>query len=241
MNKYLKKTQGYSIVIPILNEGKNLEELVIKIRKSLAKFKFEIIFVDDNSMDDTLFFLKKLKKKYNFIKYFIRKKKPDLSLSCIHGFNKSKFDNIIVMDGDLQHDPKYIPRMIEIFKDKNLDFVVAARNFRNFFIPGLSMTRFIASKILIYIFFIFVGTKTADPMSGFFIFKKTIYIKNKKKLFGRGYKILSDLIYANTQNINVGDLIITFNLRKKGNSKMNLKVLLNIIFFIFYNFFRKIF
>ena len=44
------------------------------------------------------------------------------------------------------------------------------------------MTRFIASKILIYIFFIFVGTKTADPMSGFFIFKKTIYIKNKKKL-----------------------------------------------------------
>ena len=145
------------------------------------------------------------------------------------------------MDGDLQHDPKYIPRMIELFKNKNLDFVVAARNFRNFFIPGLSMTRFIASKILIYIFFIFVGTKTADPMSGFFIFKKTIYMNNKKKLFGRGYKILSDLIYANTQNINVGDLIITFNLRKKGNSKMNLKVLLNIIFFIFYNFFRKIF
>ena len=103
MNKYLKKTQGYSIVIPILNDNlKNLEELVIKIKKNLTKFKFEIIFVDDNSKDDTLFFLKKLKKKYNFIKYFIRKKKPDLSLSCIHGFNKSKFDNIIVMDGDLQ-------------------------------------------------------------------------------------------------------------------------------------------
>ena len=240
MNKK-KKEQAYSIVIPILNEGKNLEELVTKIKKNLAKFKFEIIFIDDNSKDDSLIFLKKLKKKYNFLKYFIRKKKPDLSLSCIYGFNKSRFDNIIVMDGDLQHDPKYLPRMIKIFKDKNLDFVVAARNFRNFSIPGLSMTRLIASKILIYIFFIFVGTKTTDPMSGFFIFKKIIYMKNKKKLFGKGYKILSDLIYVSNQNINVNDLIITFNLRKKGNSKMNLKVLLNIIFFIFYNFFRKIF
>ena len=241
MGQIFRKKQGYSIVIPILNEGRNLEELVLKIKNNLKKFNFEIIFIDDNSKDDTFSFLKKLKKKNNFIKYFIRKKNPDLSKSCIHGFNKSKFDSIIVMDGDLQHDPKYLPRMIKIFKDKNLDFVVAARNFKNYSIPGLSTTRYTASKILIYIFFIFVGTKTADPMSGFFIFKKNIFIKNKKRLFGRGYKILSDLIYSNNKSINVQDLIITFNLRKKGDSKMNFKVLLNIIVFIFYNFYRRIF
>ena len=36
--------------------------------------------------------------------------------------------------------------------------------------------------------------KTDDPMSGYFIFKKEIYFKNKEKMFGRGYKILADLL-----------------------------------------------
>ena len=143
------------------------------------------------------------------------------------------------MDGDLQHDPKYLPKMIKLFLKDNLDFVVAARNFSKFSIPGLSITRFIASKILIYVFFILVGTKTSDPMSGFFLFNKKIYKKNKYKLFAKGYKILSDLVYAERDNVKVKDLNITFNLRKKGNSKMNLKVLINIILFIFFNFFRK--
>ena len=88
-------------------------------------------------------------------------------------------------------------------------------------------------------FFILVGTKTSDPMSGFFLFNKKIYKKNKYKLFAKGYKILSDLVYAERDNVKVKDLNITFNLRKKGNSKMNLKVLINIILFIFFNFFRK--
>ena len=77
-------------------------------------------------------------------------------------------------------------------------------------------------------------------MSGFFLFKKNFFLRNKDRLFGKGYKILSDLIYSSNDHINVKDLNITFNLRKKGNSKMNFKVLLNIIIFIFYNFYRKL-
>lgn len=236
--KNILKRDGYSIVIPILNEGKNLKDLIERINKNLKKFKFEIIFVDDNSTDGSHYLLKKYKKIYK-IRYFIRKQNPDLSLSCILGFKKSKYDKIIVMDGDLQHDPKYLPKMIKLFLKDRLDFVVAARNFSNFSIPGLSFIRFIASKILIYVFFILVGTRTSDPMSGFFLFKKKIFKKNEYKLFAKGYKILSDLIYSERDNVKVKDLNITFNLRKKGNSKMNLKVLINIILFIFFNFFRK--
>ena len=54
-----KKLHKFSIVIPILNEGKNIEDLVKKISKSLKKIIFEIIFVDDNSTDNTLEILKK--------------------------------------------------------------------------------------------------------------------------------------------------------------------------------------
>ena len=102
-------SNGVSIVIPILNEEKNLKKLVKKIKFFLKNFKYEIIFIDDNSRDNSHKILKKIKLKDKKINYYIRKKSTrDLSQSCILGFQKSKFNNILVMDGDLQHDPRYM-------------------------------------------------------------------------------------------------------------------------------------
>jgi len=236
----IKKLNKFSIIIPIFNEEKNLNLLIKKINKSLKNFKFEIIFIDDNSTDNSHSLLKKLRLKNLNLSFYIRSKNKDLSKSCIFGFNKAKFENIVVMDGDLQHEPKYIPKMIKIFITNNLDFVVGARNFKNFRIKGLSFFRFWTSKILMNIFFIFVGKKTSDPMSGFFIFKNTIFKKNKSKLFSRGFKILSDLLYSNKKIIKVKDFQIKFNLRKAGKSKMNFQVLLNLLLFIIFNFYRNL-
>ena len=61
--KNSRKNTGYSIVIPILNEERNLVQLIKKVNKSFKKFKFEIIFVDDNSADKTHYLLNKFKKK----------------------------------------------------------------------------------------------------------------------------------------------------------------------------------
>jgi dolichol-phosphate mannosyltransferase len=66
-------------------------------------------------------------------------------------------------------------------------------------------------------------------MSGFFLFKKKIYNKNKKYLFGKGYKILADLLFNSKSNILVSDYIITFDLRFKDKSKMNFITLLNLV------------
>ena len=91
-----------SVVIPILNEEKNLIKLINEIKKVKKKIKlkkFEVIFVDDNSSDGTENTMKTLLKKNNFIRYFIRKEKnKDLSKSCIMGFKKAFYENIIVMD-----------------------------------------------------------------------------------------------------------------------------------------------
>ena len=65
-----------SIIIPIFNEGRNINELTQLITKNLARikkrFKFEVIFVDDNSSDEKVKILKNIRTKR--IKYFIRKK-----------------------------------------------------------------------------------------------------------------------------------------------------------------------
>ena len=64
-----------SLVIPILNEEKNINLLIHLIKKNLKLIKYEIIFVDDNSSDNSKKIILEFKKKNKFIKYFNRKKK----------------------------------------------------------------------------------------------------------------------------------------------------------------------
>ena len=142
------KTKAVSIVIPALNEALNLEIIVSKINQNLKKYIYEIIIIDDNSVDGSKEVLSKLKKKNRHLKFYIRNKNPDLSQSCQLGFKMSRFDNIIVMDGDLQHDPKYLPSMINLFFLKNNDFLIATRNFSQ---EIVGQPRFILSFILVKI------------------------------------------------------------------------------------------
>jgi dolichol-phosphate mannosyltransferase len=116
--------------------------------------------------------------------------------------------------------------MISLFSIKKYDFLIGTRNFS--FDGSLVFYRFILSKLLIYIFNFFLKPTLNDPMSGFFIFKKNIYKKNKNLMFGKGFKILSDLIY-NKNNYHIGEFVIKFNSRKKNKSKMSLAVLLNVV------------
>ena len=114
----------FSIVIPVFNEGNNLSLLVQKINHFLKKYKYEIIIVDDSSTDDSKNILKKLKKKFKNLKVIFRNKKRDLSKSCSEGFEIAKYDYVLVMDGDLQHNPKYIPLMVSKFDRNKCDFVI---------------------------------------------------------------------------------------------------------------------
>ena len=225
------KKNSLSIIIPILNENKNLINLTKNIFKKVKNIKFEIIFIDDNSNDGSLITLQKLRKKYKNLRFFVRKKNRDLSQSCFLGIIKSKYKNNLIMDGDGQHDPKYIKKILNIFVKKKVDFVIGVRKFENIN-ESLSFTRFMASKILIFIFKILFNLKTSDPMTGFFIFKKNFYLKNKRYFFGKGYKILADLIYSTPHTLKIVDLKINFLKRKNEKSKMSFKVLLILIKFI---------
>lgn len=164
-----------SIIIPILNEKDNIEKLIKLIFVSLKGLVYEIIFVDDNSLDGTFDLIKKIKNKK--ITFYVRKKKPDLTQACILGIRKAKYNYVVIMDGDLQHHPKYIPKFIDEIKNKKIDIIVGVRDFtkRN----QLSTVRYFSSKILIFIINIFFGYKTLDPMSGFFLIKKK-FLKNTK-------------------------------------------------------------
>ena len=227
----------FTIVIPVYNEAKNLKILIPKIYKQLKNEKFELIVVDDNSNDETLQTLKKFRRK-NF-HHLIRKTERDLSKSCILGFKKARYKNIIVMDGDLQHKPSDLKRILYVYFKYNPDIAVGTRDLFKIKKHNLNFLRLLASRILILIVNLLLGNKTSDPMSGFFVFKKKIFQKSEKKMIKKGYKILLDLLYIKNQNVEVIDVNINFDSRMKGKSKMNLKILLYLISMISKKFINK--
>ena len=75
-------------------------------------------------------------------------------------------------------------------------------------------------------------------MSGFFLIKKNVYKKVKNKLVLLGYKILIDIILSCNKKITIEEIKINFNVRDKGFSKMRLKILIQLVFFIIIKYFR---
>tara|TARA_B100000029_G_scaffold433705_1_gene446676 strand:- start:2158 stop:2595 length:438 start_codon:yes stop_codon:yes gene_type:complete len=143
------------------------------------------------------------------------------------------------MDGDLQHNPKYIPKMIDKYYLKNADVVIGTRDLVHGKNPGLNYFRKLFSIILIILLNILFGKKTKDPMSGFFLFSKKIYNKNKKNYFGKGYKILADILYNSSENLKIVDYNINFGHRLKNKSKMNFKILLILLEFLLKRFIKR--
>ena len=233
-----------SIVIPILNEASNISILIPELNKIKIKLKikkFEILLVDDNSNDNIVEVFNKLKKKYKYLKLIIRKKNTrDLSKSCILGFENTLFRNILVMDGDLQHHPKFILKMFKVYLHNDYDIVIGSRDLFKRKNLGLSKNRRFFSIILIFLINFLLGNRTKDPMSGFFLFKKIIFTQSKKRLFSNGYKILADLIYSSKKKLRIKDVNIDFDRRISGKSKMSLSILITLVKFILIQFFKKI-
>ena len=235
------KYKKFSIIIPILNEEKNIITLINQIKKSLIEYKtnYELIFVDDNSDDNSRNIINKIIKKNKFIKLIHRVGKRDLSKSCILGFKNANSKIIVVMDGDLQHSPVDLKKMIKIFLNSNLDVLIGTRSFDDQKV-GLNIFRKISSKIIVIIINILLGKKTSDPLSGFFIFRKKVYNENKKKLFSKGFKILSDIIYSSKKNLFLKDYKINFSYRNAEKSKMRFKILIILMIFILKRFILRI-
>ena len=224
----LKKKIILSTGMSNIKEIKNA--LKILLSNGLSKKKITLLYCISSypTHPNEIFLpeIKNFKKKFKNLKFFIRKEKPrDLSRSCIMGFKKTNFTNILVMDGDLQHRPADINKLYKKMVNEDCDIVVGSRELTKKKNEGLRVHRLISSIILIFIVNIFLGFKTNDPMSGFFIFKKKIFLENEKKLTAKGYKILFDLIYAQKKPIKIRDIFIKFNSREEGFSKMDYKVI----------------
>tara|TARA_B100000575_G_C23131960_1_gene656775 strand:+ start:1912 stop:3003 length:1092 start_codon:yes stop_codon:yes gene_type:complete len=210
-----------SIISPTYNEADNIYPFIEKINKSLNTNDYEIIFVDDNSPDDTHKIIKKASKTYTNVRCIRRIGRRGLSSAVIEGALSSSADFLVIIDADLQHDEKLINKMLELAKKEFLDVVVASRFKKEKKSLGLSTTRNYISRFANFLANKITNTNLSDPMSGFFLIKRSVFEDLAINLKGYGFKILLDIFASSNRRIKYKE--VSFNFRKRifGNSKLD--------------------
>ncbi len=216
-----------SIIIPTLNEEKNIFKLYEAIKKKFKCKSYEIIYVDDDSSDKTQSKILSLKKQKKNVRYIFRKER-NLSTAFLDGVKISRGKYIVLMDADLQHSPNDINKLYNEITKKNLDIVIGSRflkNSSNYSKSLKSIIRLLLSKLFIAIINYLFKLNVTDPLAGFFICKRTS-LKNNKLLYKKGFKILLDYLIVNRKKIKLKEVPIKVNKRHYGNSKLNIKIFL---------------
>jgi len=125
------KALEISIVIPVYNERENLTILDEKISKSIKPLNknYEVILVDDGSVDGSAELIRKLKDKNPRLRLIRFGRNYGQTAAFAAGFSKARGDIIVTMDADLQNDPADIPLLLE--KINEYDVVCGWRYKRN--------------------------------------------------------------------------------------------------------------
>lgn len=120
----------YSVVIPVFNAEKSIEELYQRMRQVFEQYEekdFELIFIDDSSTDQSYKIMKKLHEYDKRISLIRLAKNCGQHAALLCGFRNCKGDYVITMDDDLQHPPEEIPKLIRFMDDHPENDVVIGR------------------------------------------------------------------------------------------------------------------
>jgi glycosyltransferase involved in cell wall biosynthesis len=108
-----------SLVIPLCNEEENVLPLVEQLNGALAGWpgSAEMLLVDDGSSDATLDLLRRAQETDSRIRIIHFRRNLGQTAAMAAGFRLARGNAVVTLDGDLQNDPKEIPRLVEMLKD----------------------------------------------------------------------------------------------------------------------------
>ena len=224
-----------SIVIPTYCEKDNIEILIPKIVEifNQNKIQGEIIIVDDKSGDGTAEIVGEFSKIYKRtckIKFIEREGKMGLGSAYIEGFKRATGGIIFEMDGDLSHDPLYIPNFLKRIRE--CDLVIGSRYVRGGGINRWSFMRRLISRGANFIANRLIGLDIKDATSGYRAYKRGIIDElNMQEIKSNGYSFQVEMVYlVKKMGFRVAEIPIIFKDREVGKSKLGIKEVLR--FFI---------
>ena len=222
MEKEKKHTQ-LSIVIPFFNEEENIEELYQSLIKVLKKLNttYELIFIDDGSLDSTYQILTGLFQKDENVRAIKLKKNFGQTAALQAGFDVAQGEIILSMDGDLQHDPEDIPKLLSKLEE-GYDIVSGWRKERKDHLLFRRFPSMVANQIMRFL----SGVKIHDFGTTFKAYQKKA-IKGLQ-LYGELHRFIPALV--SRTGVRIAEVPIKNIVRRKGKSKYSLSRIRRVLF-----------
>jgi len=211
-----------SVVIPTFNERENIAILIPRIQQVFEEsgIRGEIVVVDDNSTDGSLAVLSDLAKRYGNLVVSVRKGPPSIARAWFEGFDLASKENIVCIDGDLCHDPKYFPAMLA--KLQTHDLVIGSRYLdRSMMMKDKSWLASYVSFVGQILTRFATGFRETDTSHSFRMFQRGVFQSIKSKLKNEGNVFLIEfLIHAKRNGCRVVEIPIQYGKRVHGETKL---------------------
>jgi glycosyltransferase involved in cell wall biosynthesis len=200
-----------SIVIPLHNEEENIEELYTALKSvmDVQSYDYEFLFVDDGSTDKTLQLLEPFGQKDSKVKLLRFRRNFGKAAAWAAGFDHANGDVIVTIDGDLQNDPKDIPKLVSLIGE--YDVVNGWRKKRQ---DPFIIRRF-PSIIANWLISSVTGVKLRDYGSGLKAYKAEV-VKNMN-MYGELHRFIPAV--ANWYGVKIKETETTHHPRRRGKSK----------------------
>ena len=200
-----------SIVVPLYNEEESLPHFYKELKKEIEKLRlsYEIIFIDDGSIDESLENLKALAKKDKDIKIFSFRRNRGKAEALTLGFQKAKGDYVLTLDADLQDKPSEIYKLLKK-ADEGYDLSCGWRKNRQDPLPKI-----ISSKIFNFLARILWGLYLHDYNCGLKVYASEA--AKSLRLYGGMHRFIPLLVFQ--QGFTVSEVAIDHEKRKFGKSK----------------------
>lgn len=204
-----------SLIIPVLNEAENLPILHAEISESCSKLgkTNEIIFIDDGSLDNSFFVLKKIQREDPSVKLIKLRRNFGQTAALSAGFDQAQGEIVITMDADLQNDPNDIQQFIEKIHE-GYDIVSGWRKQRKDKFFSRRLPTMIANQLISRI----TKVKLHDYGCTLKAFRKEI-IKNIK-LYGELHRFIPAI--ASQMGVSIVEIKVNHRARRFGKSKYSI-------------------
>lgn len=212
-----------SVIAPVYNEEGNIQQFyfeLVKVLTSLNK-EFEIIFIDDNSTDNSMEIMRRLIDEHKKLKIIKLKRNSGQTAALAAGIDCAKGDIIITMDADLQHDPKEIPKFLEKM-DEGFDIASGWRKNRK----DALFSRKIPSWVANWMMSKLSGMKIHDFGTTFKAYKNSVL--KGIKLYGQFHRFIPALV--DRKSVSIAEVPISNTLRQAGKSNYNLTRVITVFF-----------
>ncbi len=214
-----KSPPTLSVVVATYRESANIPVLFERLRAALDGLPWEMIVVDDDSPDGTSDIAFRLAASDPRIRCLRRVNRTGLAGAVIEGWMASSADYVAVIDGDLQHDERILPKMYGVLEAGAANLAIGTR-VRDGTEAGLSPARQKLSDLGRWFFDRIAGARVSDPMSGFFMIRREIVSRLAPRLSPDGFKILVDVILSAAGELRIVEVLYKFRERTAGESKL---------------------